>query len=114
VTSRPYELVCPLRDTWPVLDDRERSGGRARGQLDDTIVFPQHRSEELGSGVSSMYLSEIPTPGGVPPQDLCPFCASPEPPIVTLVTSWNRYYRCAPCGFLWSVTSASGPPAQEL
>ena len=38
----------------------------------------------------------------------CPACGAPEP-VLTLMTTWFRYYRCLSCGLIWSVARPGAP-----
>jgi hypothetical protein len=33
----------------------------------------------------------------------CPQCNSTAPPVVTLLTSWQRFQRCEQCGFVSAI-----------
>ena len=54
--------------------------------------------------------NEVFTAGDLPTADLCPWCGSPDPPVVTLVSFSNQYCRCAKCGFLWAEERSAPRP----
>ena len=84
---------------------------------------PQHCTEHLGPGVSSMSPAETlgpamfvihqALPGHAETPDVCPACSSPDP-VLTLMTTWFRYYRCYACGLIWSVARPGAPPAEGV
>jgi hypothetical protein len=68
--------------------------------------------ELLGIGVSSMQEIQRPPRDDEAASDVCPQCASPDP-LLTLMTTWFRYYRCLYCGLVWSV-ARPGAPAGDV
>jgi hypothetical protein len=82
-------------------------------QLNLTMVLTQHGPGPSGAGASSMRPNEVLTAGDLPTADLCPWCGSSDPPLVTLVSFSNQYCRCAKCGFLWSEERSATAPTRN-
>jgi hypothetical protein len=61
-----------------------------------------------------MHAIQRPSLGDNPDSGLCPCpaCGAPEP-VLTLLTTWFRYYRCLACGLIWSVARPGAPPVEE-
>jgi hypothetical protein len=63
-------------------------------------IPPNAEPPSTVSARDSMSQSGRPVAGEFVSRWDCPQCSSTTPPVVTLLTSWQRFQRCEECGFV--------------